>query len=554
MPKKPKQINLTDFEFTPKQISEINHPAPYRLSVGGVRSGKTMGALMYGIIAYCLAFKCCDILVLRRTFPDLEAGAISDMRAVVPRELYDWHEAKHIATFKVTGSKVYFGHCKNNQERDIGQYLGRSYPFILVDECVQFSPDAWEIITSRNTINPECQPDANGEFPIPCTWACTNPIGTYWPYYRAIFIEKRPYEKEEGVKRDDKGRYWKEVYGKWIQVYDPEDYSAEKSTVYDNPYVLKRDPGIVERLQRLPEARRKKLLEGQLTDEGGQYFDCWDPDQHVVDLKEDPEAIIWQPEFQPVWGGWDWGMGHWNTFYAFTKALVRPPGKLYSVEREPDLSDYKLKTVCFAEIVTKQKEYTTMVSMISRIKCPWDRQQTIKPRSIYFSHEKFKRQITFRSPADEISQYLLQNKLCAVTPGTIDRVGSAAYVYQVLKKGELVITSNCTEIIKAVPILQSDPTSLDDVEKTATKEDDCYDGFRHGVFGELAPGRESKAKREMSRIRTIKDPFIQKLELMKLGLKDIKKPESDRTKTPMWMAREDLGLQKTSAWQARLEK
>jgi hypothetical protein len=76
----------------------------------------------------------------------------------MPPELYDYDQTKHVATL-TNGSRVVFGHCQNNKDRDIEQYLGQAYPAILVDECGQFSPDAWMMLYSRNTINASCQPD-----------------------------------------------------------------------------------------------------------------------------------------------------------------------------------------------------------------------------------------------------------------------------------------------------------------------------------------------------------------------------------------------------------
>ena len=50
------------------------------LSVGGIRSGKTCGWLLFLVMHYALAFSGCNVLVLRRTFKELESGAISDLK------------------------------------------------------------------------------------------------------------------------------------------------------------------------------------------------------------------------------------------------------------------------------------------------------------------------------------------------------------------------------------------------------------------------------------------------------------------------------------------
>ena len=54
--------------------------APQNLEIGGIRSGKTVGRLMYYVQNYCLKFPKCNILVLRRTFSELDAGAIQDFK------------------------------------------------------------------------------------------------------------------------------------------------------------------------------------------------------------------------------------------------------------------------------------------------------------------------------------------------------------------------------------------------------------------------------------------------------------------------------------------
>jgi hypothetical protein len=201
---------------------------------------------MYFVMHYCLAYNHCDILVLRRTFKELESGAIADFKAFVPAELYTYDSTKHVATF-INGSRVVFGHCQNNKERDIEQYLGQAYPAILIDEAGQFSPDAWMMLYSRNTINASCEPDANGNMPIPCIWGCTNPLGPFYEFYRTVFVEKEPWNKPEDARKDEtNGTWWVQEAGEWRLIHDPANYACQRSTVMDNPEILKRDPGIIQ--------------------------------------------------------------------------------------------------------------------------------------------------------------------------------------------------------------------------------------------------------------------------------------------------------------------
>jgi phage terminase large subunit len=292
------------FRFQPKQTELLRNvtrngklyvqpAAEQNMSVGGIRSGKTCGWLMYFVMHYCLAFEGCNLLVLRRTFKELESGAIADFRTFMPEELYDYDQTKHIATLK-NGSRVVFGHCQNNKDRDIEQYLGQAYPAILVDECGQFSPDAWMMLYSRNIVNAACKPDAAGNLPIPAIVGCTNPLGPHYEYYRTLFVQKEPWNAPEGAQKDLNGKWWVQEAGEWIKIYDPQEYACQRSTVLDNPELLRRDPGIINRLNSMPKAKRDKMLLGLDGAVEGQYFDCFDPTYHVINLREDPEAIIWQ--------------------------------------------------------------------------------------------------------------------------------------------------------------------------------------------------------------------------------------------------------------------
>lgn len=505
------------FKFQPKQLELLvkivrngrrctETKAPQCLSVGGIRSGKTSGALMFMVQHYCLAFEGCDILVLRRTFKELESGAIADFKAFMPEELYDYDQTKHVATL-FNGSRVVFGHCQNNKERDIEQYLGQAYPGILVDECGQFSPDAWQMLYSRNTVNANCKPDAYGNMPVPVIWGCTNPLGPHYEYYRTLFVDKRPWNPSESARLDEStGCWWENESGEWMLIYNPTDYCYQRSTVLDNQALLKRDPRIVARLMSLPKAKRDKMLHGLDGRFEGQYFDIWDQSVHVINLREEPDAIIWQPH-QPVWLGQDWGMGHANTVYFFTKALVKK-----SVGTE-----YVMKTVCFKEIVvTGGKGYKELVQIIKK-KCflpiyDEDNQKGVpfKPKAIYFSHEKFNRQMhETHTPADEYSVELRLNDLPPVTAGTKDRIGSASFIYNKLKTGGLVILDECREMILSFPSLMRDPDNLDDVLKTETKGDDCYDGFRYGLYGELRAREKPSAAAVQDRYQQLlkEDPF-----------------------------------------------
>jgi len=470
----------------------IQPAAQQCLSVGGIRSGKTCGWLLYLVMHYALAFSGCSVLVLRRNFRELEAGAISDFRTFIPKELYDYDATRHVATFK-NGSKVVFGHCNNLKERDIEQYLGSAYPAILVDECGQFSADAWMMLYSRNIINPGCQRDEAGNLPTPVIIGCSNPLGPHYEFYRALFVQKEPWMKSESARKDEtNGTWWVNEAGEWKLIYDPTKYAYQRSTVLDNQELLKRDPGIIARLMSLPKAKRDKMLLGLDGVIEGQFFDCFDPYYHVINLREDPDSIIWA-DYQPVWIGQDFGIQHTNASYFLTKALVRN-----SVG-----DDYQLKTVVFQELITSGgKTYQEMAAMIAN-KAKLPNGTPVKIKAHYFSHEKFSRVMEAHSPASEYSIALKALGLPMVSPSTRDRVGSAALMYNLIKSGELVITDNCREIILAIPAAMRDPDNLEDYLKVDSRGDDCLDALRYALWGHLSAKKKPMADVQRDRLKEL---------------------------------------------------
>jgi hypothetical protein len=89
-----------------------------------------------------------DGLLLRRTYPELEASLIAQFRRDVPRSEYkSYNEAKRVVTWP-NGSTTRFGYCRN--EGDVYQYQGAEFLFIGLDELTHFTLKQWQFLTSRN--------------------------------------------------------------------------------------------------------------------------------------------------------------------------------------------------------------------------------------------------------------------------------------------------------------------------------------------------------------------------------------------------------------------
>ena len=98
-----------------------------------------------------------DTLLLRRTFPELEASLITYFRRDVPRDLYEnYNEAKHIVTWH-NGSTTRFGYSAS--ENDIYQYQGAEFLFIGIDELTLFHAGAMAISDQPQSLPDLERPD-----------------------------------------------------------------------------------------------------------------------------------------------------------------------------------------------------------------------------------------------------------------------------------------------------------------------------------------------------------------------------------------------------------
>jgi hypothetical protein len=507
-----------------------------RLRVGGTGSSKSSDAMMEIVTDYLLRFPGCFALILRTTMPELERSNIPNFRAYIPSDLYTWNDTKHVATF-YNGSKLFFSHMQYFTWAEMEAYQSSSFPAIFLDECGGIPLSVWQFFAARNRVNPECKQDQDGNWPIPCTLGATNPIGAYWAEYNDYFVRKQPDGLPEGTKKDKNGRFWSPVVKDartdrphdWRLEYDPYDWDYVHSTIMDNPHMLAKDPGIVDRLNSMPKELRNKLLDGLLDTTVGQYYDCFDPNYDVINLRDDPDAIVWQ-YWQPRWLGWDWGRAHWNAVFWFTKALVRRAG-----------GEYRLKTVCYREYVDRGKDYIEMADIVQRFTrmglpgaTAQDRaeRKACDYRTAYFSHEKFAKQMEAESPAAKLSKYLLDRGLSGVERATTDRVGRATLLYHLLKTREFVILDSCPEIIRAIPQCTRDEDNLEDVLKVDTKADDCYDGLSLGLFGELGARPKPQEEKDREKVAAAPDQHAKFLVQYKLTKELEKRTERMEERPP----------------------
>jgi len=217
-------------------------------------------ALVMEALAYGVEHSGAIVYIFRETYDDLEANIIAEWKRSVPREIYTYHETKHVATL-FNGTCVFFRYVRS--KADAEGYVGRSIDWIGIDELTKIEEAAVQILLS-SLRSPKGFP--------PRFRATCNPGGISHQYVKNRYIIPTNRGKKEYV--------------------DPETGNTIAfipSTVYDNPAIMTYDPAYVKRLENLPPKRRAAFLHGDWDVYEGQAFEEFDYDIHTIDKFEIPK-------------------------------------------------------------------------------------------------------------------------------------------------------------------------------------------------------------------------------------------------------------------------
>ncbi len=441
-----------------------NSKKKYRLFGGAAGPGKTK-ALLWEAIRKALLHDGCDTLLLRRTFPELEASLVAQFRRDVPASAYrSFNEAKHIVTWK-NGSTTRFGYCRN--ENDVYQYQGAEFLFIGIDELTHFTLKQWQFLTSRN----RC--------PIPGTFPCmagaTNPgnIGHAW--VKALWVDKAP---PTGFERPEQ--------------YDPKDYDFIRARIADNP-IYANDLNYRKTLEALPEQLRKAFLDGDWDVFAGQYFDLFEIGRHTARPEEIGMQAWW-----PRWISIDWGFQHPSAVYwhcAMPREVASGEWRVARAKRDPSTAAAKAaasarddsfglgadgaKDGATGRIVTYREFVQNGLSPRMLGQAIAERCKDEKIQEIYLSPDAFAHRTSEASIAEQLGEVLATNGLPRPSQADDDRIGGWQLMYQLLEQDAWVITENCGKLIECLPQLVRDNRRVEDVRKV--EGDDSADAARYGI-------------------------------------------------------------------------
>lgn len=204
-------------------------------------------------LAYGLENAGAEMYIFRETYDDLEANIIREWKAKVPKQLYTYHESKHVATL-INGTTVKFRYIRNFADAE--GYQGRSMDWIGVDELTKHLKDTIRVLLSCLRSPKGFKPTFRG--------TC-NPGGIGHAWVKEEYIDATGYGDHVTICP---------VTGN-VRQFIP-------AKVYDNTVLMENDPNYVKRLENLPEAEKKAFLHGDWDIFEGQYFGSFKREIHVV--------------------------------------------------------------------------------------------------------------------------------------------------------------------------------------------------------------------------------------------------------------------------------
>jgi len=251
-----KKITINLGTPNPKQARFYDSRALYT-AYGGAKGGGKTHAIRVKAIGGALRWEGIRILIIRRTYPELQQNHIEPTLKLVPPEAASYNGSLHTMYFH-NGSVIKFGHYQNSTaERE---YQGQEYDWIFMDEATQFTERDFRYLGGCLR-GMSCAPK---RFYVTC-----NPGGVGHSWVKRLFID-RDYKDGE----------------------NPDDYTFIFASVEDNTELLKSSPAYIQMLESLPENLRRAYRHGDWNALSGAYFSEFDPKRHVVKPFKIPDDWI----------------------------------------------------------------------------------------------------------------------------------------------------------------------------------------------------------------------------------------------------------------------
>ena len=420
--------------FYPTQIKFLESRSRYT-AFGGSRGGGKSFIMRWKFVFLALNKPGIQILLLRRTLAELRENHLIPLQRLL--RTADKDPSKHIAEYKeVTkefifpnGSRIKLGYCDN--ENDVLQYQGQAYDVIGMEEATLFTEFQFQTLTESN------RPSGLMIDPIPSRMYFTcNPGGCGMQWVKRLFIDKS-YRNNE----------------------DPNDYTFIQSSVYDNKWLIENDPNYVRTLENLPEIRRRMMLYGDWDVYEGQFFEEFNPELHVT------KAHI-LPRDRYIYRVLDYGLDMLACYHVCVDSEKRISIFHEIYESGVIVSD----AAKMIRDATKNLGYDE--SEIQLTLAPsdlWNRNaQTGKSAADVFYENGV---ILTEVNRDRINGWLMMKELF--------KINEQVHEGEIVKTPVMEIFSNCTNLIRCIPLAQYDDKKPNDMATEPHEITHSLDAIRY---------------------------------------------------------------------------
>lgn len=265
-------VVVVDYSPFPKQ-QEFHACAADVVLFGGAAGPGKSTALLFDALQFVVNHPGSTAMLMRRTYPELEKSLIKKSRLAIPEGLGRYNDAKHRWTISCgegfPDSYIEFGHCETS--KSVYSYLSAEWDYLGIDESTSFSKDIFDLLLSRVRTTREGVKTR--------VRLCSNPgnIGHGW--HKEFF----------GIGRKDvqPNTVWTPPRAE-EDSYDPPSRCFIPAVIFDNPALIKADPGYLAKLENLPDARKRMYLKGEWTGYAGQFFAEFNEKKHVITPRELP--------------------------------------------------------------------------------------------------------------------------------------------------------------------------------------------------------------------------------------------------------------------------
>lgn len=424
------ELNIRPY---PKQV-EFFKATTRHVAYGGARGGGKSWSARTKAILLALTYNGIQIIILRRTLKELRENHVLPLMSQLDGIAKYNAEAKEF-TFP-NKSRIVLGYCA--AESDVLQYQGQAYDVIMLEEATQFTEFQKDTLTESNRSSGMM----NEKF-TPRMYYTANPGGVGHSWFKRLFVDRdyRQAEKEE-------------------------HYTFIKSTVYDNEFLMTNNPEYVENLENLPEMRMRAMLLGDWDAFEGQYFGEFNRDIHVC-----------EPFVIP---------NHWRRYFAMDYGLDMLAGYWIAV-------DDRGKSYVYKEVYKSNLIISDAAKEILRINNNEKIYKWYAPPDLWN-----RRQETGKSAVE-----LFFDNGIRLEQANNNRVDGWLNVKEWLKTysdeqgietSSIVFFSNCTNIIRCIPQLQSDDRDPNDVSREPHELTHGPDAIRYYIAGRPVPYRMNNRK------------------------------------------------------------